>query len=96
MMSNTVKHLATFLLGAAAGAAVVKYKTMSPKERAELLHKLKHQANGIKTDVEKGSEKMKSHMSNVMSKGMSTLSQYIGETEKNFWEMLNGSRKQGR
>ncbi len=88
-MSVNLKHLATFLLGAAAGAAIMKYKTMTPEEQEELMEKLKKQANDLKDEAEQATETVKNYMSELKDKGMASLKDYIGETEKNLQDIFN-------
>jgi gas vesicle protein len=83
------KHIATFLLGAAAGAAIMKYNSMTPEEQEELMADLKEKANTIKDEAEKATETAKTYMSELQEKGMDSLKDYMGETEKMFKDMFN-------
>ena len=51
-MNINSKHLATFLLGAAAALAAYKYHEMTPEEREKLVQKLKAKANKLKDESE--------------------------------------------
>ncbi|MBL7773893.1 MAG: hypothetical protein JNM95_13595 [Chitinophagaceae bacterium] len=92
-MSVNIKHLATFLLGAAAGAAIMKYKSMTPEEQEEMMRKLKKQAGDFKDEAEQTAEKIKDYMSELKDKGMETLKEYIGETEKNSHDIFSQEKK---
>jgi hypothetical protein len=50
-MSVNSKHIATFLLGSAAGAAAVKYMSMTPEEKGKLAADLKEKANKFKAEA---------------------------------------------
>jgi rubrerythrin len=76
------KHIATFLLGAAAGAALMKYNSMTPEEQEELMKKLKDQAAGLKDEAEKATDTVKNYMEELREKGMDSLKEYMGYTEK--------------
>jgi len=73
-MSVNAKHIATFLLGAAAGAALMKYNSMTPEEQEKLMQKLKDQAND---------------MTELQEKGMDSLKDYMGQAEKTFNDLFN-------
>lgn len=92
-MSVNAKHIATFLLGAAAGAAIMKYKSMTPEEQEELMNKLKKQAGDLKDEAEQTADKVKDYMTELKEKGMATLKEYIGETEKNLHDIFQQEKK---
>ena len=58
-MSINNKHIATFLLGAAAGIAAMKYMRMSQEEKDKLAKDLKDKANKVKDEAEKVMDKDK-------------------------------------
>lgn len=82
------KHLATFLLGAAAGAALMKYNSMTPEEQEALIKKLKEQANKLKDEAEQSAETIKEYMNEVQEKGMDSLKDYMGQAEKAFHDLF--------
>ena len=51
-MSVNSKHIATFLLGAAAGYAAFKYSNMSDEEKEKLMNDIKNKAKDLKTEAE--------------------------------------------
>ena len=66
-MSVNSKHIATFLLGAAAALAANKYMSMSPEEKEKLAGDLKSKANQLKDEAENFAEKeaLKEHMADA-------------------------------
>jgi nitrogen regulatory protein PII-like uncharacterized protein len=80
-MSISPKHLATFLLGAAAGAAIIKYKSMSPEEQEALVSDLKTKANTVKDEAEVAVEKLAIYFEDLKTKGMEALKTQMGEAE---------------
>jgi hypothetical protein len=78
-MSNHSNHLATFLLGAAAGIAATKYITMTPEEKENMISTLKEKANKIKGETESGFEKAKEYFEELKAKGGDTLKDHFGE-----------------
>ena len=87
-MSVNAKHIATFLLGAAAGAAIMKYQSMTPEEQEELMTKLKDQANNLKDEAEKATETVKTYMTELQEKGMASLKDFMGNAEKNMGDIF--------
>ena len=51
------KHIATFLLGAAAGYALFKYNSMTDEEKEKMYADLKEKANKLKDEAEKSGDK---------------------------------------
>ncbi len=91
-MSVNAKHIATFLLGAAAGAALMKYNSMTPEEQEKLMQKLKDQANNLKDEAEKATETVKNYMTELQEKGMDSLKDYMGQAEKTVNDMFNNKK----
>jgi vacuolar-type H+-ATPase subunit H len=87
-MSISPKHLATFLLGAAAGAAIVKYKSMSPEEQEAMVSDLKEKANTVKTEAEVAVEKLVVYFEDLKTKGMEALKTQMGEAESMINDIL--------
>lgn len=52
-MSVNSKHIASFLLGAAAALATFKYMSMTAEEKEKLAGDIKDTANKVKTEAEK-------------------------------------------
>ena len=51
-MGVNSKHIATFLLGAAAGLAAHKYMTMTDEEKEKMMADIKNKANSFKDEAE--------------------------------------------
>jgi gas vesicle protein len=81
-MSVNSKHIATFLLGAAAGAAAVKYMSMTPEEKEKLAADLKDKANKFKTEAENFAGKAKDYFDELKTKGGEALKDHMGDAEK--------------
>jgi F0F1-type ATP synthase membrane subunit b/b' len=73
------KHLATFLLGAAAGLAATKYMSMTPEEREKMIASLKEKAHKIKGEAESGFEKAKEYFEEIKAKGGDSIKEHFGD-----------------
>ena len=80
-MSVDAKHIATFLLGAAAGVAAHKYMSMSPEEKEKLASDLKDKANQFKTEAENAADKAKDYFEELKTKGGDALKEHLGNAE---------------
>lgn len=81
-MSVTSKHIATFLLGAAAALAASKYMTMTPEEKEKLASDLKNKAGKVKAEAEGFAEKAKDYFEELKIKGSEALKEHLGDVEK--------------
>ena len=81
-MSVNSKHIATFLLGAAAALAASKYINMTPEEKEKLAGDLKDKANKFKTEAENFAEKAKDYFEELKTKGGEVLKEHLGDAEK--------------
>jgi hypothetical protein len=81
-MSVNSKHIATFLLGAAAGLAAAKYMSMSPEEKEKLASDIKDKANKLKTEAEGFAEKAKDYFEELRTKGGEALKDNLADAEK--------------
>jgi hypothetical protein len=80
-MSVNSKHIATFLLGAAAGLAAYKYSTMSEEEKEKMMADLKEKANSFKNEAEGMADKAKDYFEELRTKGSSALKDNLGDAE---------------
>ncbi|MGL6269775.1 MAG: hypothetical protein ACRC2O_17705 [Chitinophagaceae bacterium] len=80
-MSVNSKHIATFLLGAAAGLAAYKYATMSEEEKEKMMADLKKKANSFKEEAEGMADKAKDYFEELRTKGSSALKDNLGDAE---------------
>jgi uncharacterized protein YicC (UPF0701 family) len=81
------KHLATFILGAAAGVALHKY--LQTEEGEKTLEDLKTKANDLKTEAEDTLDKMPEYFEQLKNQGSEALKKYTPEAEKMFQELLD-------
>lgn len=87
------KHLATFLLGAAAGIGALKYKEMSPEEREKLIADLKEKAKIFKGEAEDGFEKAKEYYEEIRSKGGDALKEHFGDMGHYLQSLFGGGKE---
>lgn len=84
-MSINSKHIATFLLGAAAALATKKLMDMTPEEKEKLAATIKDKAHKLKEEAETITEKAKDYFEELKTKGGDALKEHFPEAE----EMLN-------
>tara|TARA_R110002124_G_scaffold231441_4_gene396735 strand:- start:80 stop:403 length:324 start_codon:yes stop_codon:yes gene_type:complete len=92
-MSVNTKHLATFLLGAAAGVAAHKY--LQTEEGEKLLEDLKAKAGDLKTDAENAAEKAPEYFEELKTKGSEALKANFPGAEqflKDLFERFNAPK----
>jgi hypothetical protein len=80
-MSVGSKHIATFLLGAAAAFAAHKYITMTPEEKEKLAADLKNKAHQFKDEAESAADKAKGYFDELKTKGADALKEHLGDAE---------------
>ena len=73
-MSINAKHLATFILGAAAGVAAHKY--LQSEEGEKLLEDLKTKANDLKAEAEGAIDKAPEYFEELKAKGSDGLKSF--------------------
>lgn len=87
-MSVNSKHIATFLLGAAAGYAAFKYSSMSEEEKEKLMADLKAKAQDLKTEAEGVAEKAKEYFEELRTKGGSAMKEQMGNVDNIFDDLF--------
>jgi vacuolar-type H+-ATPase subunit H len=87
-MSVNNKHIATFLLGAAAGIAAMKYMSMSQEEKDKLAADLKDKANKVKDEAEKAMEKAKDYFEELKTKGSEAFKEHFADAEKTMSDLF--------
>ncbi len=92
-MSVNSKHIATFLLGAAAALAASKYMSMTPEEKDKLADDLKDKANKFKTEAENFAAKAKDYFEELKTKGGEALKEHMGDAEKTMSDLFNKKDK---
>ncbi len=94
-MSVNSKHIATFLLGAAAAVAAGKYMSMSPDEKEKLVADLKDKAHQFKDEAEKTALNAKDYFSELKTKGSEALKQHFGVDADNILNNIFGNKTSG-
>jgi len=82
------KHLATFVLGAAAGVALHKY--LQTEEGEKMFEELKTKAGDLKTEAEGALDKMPEYFEQLKNQGSDALKQFSPEAERMLQELLGG------
>jgi predicted HicB family RNase H-like nuclease len=84
--------MATFLLGVAAGAAIIKYNSMDEAEKEELMNKIKSKAEEVKGEAEATISTLQTYFEDLKGKGMEAVKQYSGEAEKMVQDFMNQTK----
>lgn len=87
------KHLATFILGAAAGVALHKY--LQTEEGEKMFEDLKSKANDLKSEAEEAMDKMPEYFEQLKSQGSEALNKYTPEAEKMLKDLLDSLQGKG-
>lgn len=90
-MSVSPKHIATFLLGAAAALGAQKYMSMTPEEKEKLVSDLKDKAHKMKDEAEGAMEKGKEYFEELRTKGADALKDHFPNVENIFHNLFGGS-----
>ena len=88
-MSVTAKHIATFLLGAAAGLAAAKYMSMTDEEKEKMMKDIKDKANALKDEAEGTWSKTKDYFEELRSKGTDSMKDHVADAEKMMNDLFN-------
>jgi hypothetical protein len=94
-MGVNAKHMATFLLGAAAGYAAFKYSSMSEEEKEKLMADMKAKAQDLKTEAEGMADKAKEYFEELRTKGGTAMKEQMGEMDHFFDELFSKKPKSG-
>ncbi len=89
-MSVNSKHVATFLLGAAAALAAHKYMSMTPEEKEKLSANLKDKANQLKGEAETAMEKGKEYFDELKTKGGAAMKEHFGDVSEMLHNLFGG------
>lgn len=81
-MSVNNKHIATFLLGAAAAFGAYKYMKMTDEEKEKLATDLKDKANKVKDQALAAEEKAAEYFNELKTKGGDALKEYMPKMEE--------------
>lgn len=94
-MSVNSKHIATFLLGAAAALAASKYMSMTPEEKEKLAGDLKDKAHKVKAEAEGAMEKAKDYFDELKTKGGEALKEHWADAEKTMHDLFGKKEDTG-
>jgi uncharacterized protein YicC (UPF0701 family) len=83
-MSVTSKHLATFILGAAAGVALNKY--LQTEEGEKLMEDLKVKGNELKTEAEDALEKAPAYFEELKTTAGAKFNEMLGNLKEQYPE----------
>ena len=86
------KHLATFLLGAAAAFGAYKYMKLTDEEKEKLANDLKEKANRVKTQAIDAEEKAMEYFAELKTKGSESLQEYLPKMEEFFANLFKSGK----
>jgi hypothetical protein len=92
-MNVNSKHLATFLLGAAAAFGAYKYANLTDEEKEKLSNDLKDKANKLKTNALEAEDKAMEYFKELQSKGADAMKEYMPKVEEFFENLFKGGTK---
>ena len=92
-MSVNSKHVATFLLGAAAAFAAHKYMNMTDEEKEKLSSTLKEKANSLKDGAENTMDKAKDYFADLKTKGTEAFKEHFSDAEKMYHDLFAKEEK---
>ena len=81
-MNVNSKHMATFLLGAAAAFGAYKYSKLSDEENEKLISTLKDKAHKLKDQAETSVDKAKDYFTELTAKGGDALKEHFPGMEE--------------
>jgi hypothetical protein len=87
-MSVSNKHMATFLLGAAAAYGAYKYSKLSDEEKEKLSASLKEKAHKLKDQAEGTMDKAKEYFEELKTKGAEALKEHMPGGIEEFFSRL--------
>ena len=92
-MNVNSKHLATFLLGAAAAFGAYKYSNLTEEEREKLANDLKDKANKLKKSAVEAEDQALDYFNELKSKGADAMKEYMPKVEEFFENLFKGGNK---
>jgi hypothetical protein len=88
-MPVNAKHLATFILGAAAGVALNKY--LQTEDGEKLMTDLKEKGNQLRTEAEGAIDKAPEYFEKLKTEGIEALKEKFPDIEKLLQELMGGN-----
>lgn len=92
-MSISNKHLATFLLGAAAAFGAYKYMNMTDEEKEKLANDIKDKANRLRKSALEAEEQAMDYFNELKNKGADALKEYMPKAEEFFAGLFKSGTK---
>ena len=92
-MSVNSKHLATFLLGAAAAFGAYKYMKMTDEEKEKLANDIKEKANKLKDSAIDAEKQAMDYFNELKEKGADAMKDYMHRVEEFFENLIKGGSK---
>ena len=92
-MSVNNKHLATFLLGAAAAFGAYKYMKMTDEKKEKLATDIKDKANKLKKSALDAEDQAMDYFNELKTKGADSLKEYMPKMEEFFENLFKGGTK---
>ena len=91
-MSVNNKHLATFLLGAAAAFGAYKYMNLSDEDKEKLAANLKDKANKLKDQAVAAEDKAMDYFNELKTKGSDSFKEHMPKVEEFFNNLFGGTK----
>ena len=88
-MSVNSKHLATFLLGAAAAFGAYKYANMTDEEKEKMAAALREKAKNLKDTAMDAEDKALEYFAELKTKGTDSFKEYMPKVEEFFESLFN-------
>lgn len=88
-MSVSMKHMATFIMGAAAGVALAKYLSMSDEEKEKFIAGLKEKAKKFKGEAENTWDKAADYFEELKTKGADAMKDYAADADNIIKDLFN-------
>jgi hypothetical protein len=95
VMSVNNKHLATFLLGAAAAFGAYKYINMTDEEKEKMAANLKDRANKLKDQAVAAEDKAIDYFNELKTKGTDAFKEHMPKVEEFFNSLFGGNKGEG-
>ena len=92
-MNVNSKHLATFLLGAAAAFGAYKYVNLTDEEKEKLANDLKDKANKLKKNAVDAEAQAMDYFKELQSKGADAMKEYMPKVEEFFENLFKSGTK---
>ena len=92
-MSVNSKHLATFLLGAAAAFGAYKYMKMTDEEKEKLANDIKDKANKLKNSALDAEKQAMDYFSELKEKGVEAMKEHLPKVEELFENLFKSGNK---